>query len=1089
MNRKFVLAALAVCLTGLLLTGCSQDSRKTKHAERAESFFKAGDYDRAELEYRNLLRLESTNQVALRNLAVMFFEQGRLLSSFALLAKASKLHPEDFEVRLKYAMALQSIGKTRESRDEVLQVLSLQPTNEEALMLLVDASISTNDLDDARQRLGSLNSVGGGLAGYQIALGTVALRNRDTNTAAECYRRALSANPQSGAAHMAMGSLYVISKDLTNALAEFQQAAALSPLRSPYQVRYADFLVSMDNSSEAREFLGQLSKKVPDYLPALMRLAQLSLAERRFAECEAGLKSIFARDAAHIDAMMVMARLRVAQNQPDDAIKELERMLKIIPRLPQVHFQIAIARLMQNDLPAAAVSLDAALAIQPDYPEAILLLAELNIRRGTTTLAVDALTKLVEQRPALIQAQLLLATAYQAARKPDSALGIYQNLSLKFPANPQPVFLIGLVQSGLGRRSEARLSFEKALNLAPGYFSALEQLVNLDLLERHFDDAEQRAQREVERSGTNTAPYLLLAKVHLARTNLASAESILLKALEVSPESAPVNALLAQVYVISKQHEQALDKLRQMVARNTNDVASWARIAELHSASSNHLAAKAAYESALAIDPKVLVGDRKYPQVLNNLAWLYSEHLGEPKRAYELASKARELQPGNPYTADTFGWVLYRNGDYIRALALLQESVRALSVNAREPEPEVLFHLGMIHYMMGEETASRVALEKAVQMGAEDVEWKREARQRLLILDTDESTVDAARMKELESLAAQSHKDPILLSRLGTFAELAGDWGKATVAYEKALQINTNLVPVMVRLARVYSKDVRNQGSALTLARRARSLSPNDPGIAHILGRLAFAVAQSASDFQWANGLLQESARSFPTNSEVLYDAALARYAIGEEAAATALMQKLVGLPVTLEHSNAANLFIEMNRYHANPDSADAASRLALVLQNQPNYVPALMVSASKKERQGEFEMARSSYEKILKIYPLFAPANKALAILYREKLNDFAKAYEHASKARELLPQDLQVARLLGGLAYERAEYPRSIQLLKESMAAYSQDAELFYTLGLAHYKLKQPRESKEAFDKALILAPNSKQAAEARRILAEFN
>jgi Tfp pilus assembly protein PilF len=140
------------------------------------------------------------------------------------------------------------------------------------------------------------------------------------------------------------------------------------------------------------------------------------------------------------------------------------------------------------------------------------------------------------------------------------------------------------------------------------------------------------------------------------------------------------------------------------------------------------------------------------------------------------------------------------------------------------------------------------------------------------------------------------------------------------------------------------------------------------------------------------------------------------------------------------------------------------------------------------QELRQDYPAARDVYERILKLRPLFAPAHKSLARIYAANLNDAQKAYDHATKARESYPQDPQVARLLGGLVYQRGEFPRAVQLLKESAPVFPQDAELFYTLGLAHYKLKQGRESKDALTRALNLAPNSPQAAEARRILTEL-
>lgn len=1066
--RMLLLVGVAL----LLASGCSRDAKRAKYLKQANAHFQAGDYDRAEIEYLNVLRLEQTNRVALRNLGLMSFEQGRIARAYALLSEAKKVSPEDLEVRGKLAQVLLAGGKPKEARDEAVLLLARQPTNETALLLLVDSSLSTNEVKDAQQRLTSLKSFSQQAPGYHVAWARLQLRNRDLKAAETSVRQALALDAKSCLAHGAMGNLLVLKNDPTNALAEFKAAADLAPPRSVHHLRYVDFKVAMGELEAAKELIGQIAKQTPDYLPASMRVAQIALAERRFADCEGVLKSVLARDPAHLEAMLLLARLHVAQNQPDKAVAALERALKIFPKLPQIHYQLAVANLMQNDQAGAAKNLNQALVLQPDYPEVTLLLAELNVRRGDTTQAISALTKLVERRPDLTAAQLLLATAYRAAAKLEPALRIYQNLSRNFPTNPQPAFLMGLVERQMNKPAEARRSFENALNSAPGFLAAAEQLVNLDLAEKRFSGALQRAQLQVDRTPTNPAPYVLLAGVQFAQTNQASAEATLLKALAFAPDYAPANALLARIYVTSNKQQEALKKLNEMVARNTNDLVSWLQIAELHSAASNYPAAKQTYEKTLAVNPR-------FVPALNNLAWISAVRLGDLKLAYELASKAHDLRPSDPSTSDTFGWVLYLMGDYPRALTLIEESAKALS-----GVPEVQYHLGMAHYMMGEEAPARVALQTALQLAREG-DWRSDATQRLRLLDLAPATADTQAAAELKALSARLTGDPILLLRQAALAEKAGAWDKAATCYSNALKLNTNLVSATIKLSQLLATKLNNPQKALELARRARELSPADPVISHTLGRLAY----DAGDFPWAASLLQESVGRLPEDPEVQFDFGLAVYSLGQVSNATVAVQAAIADGLKPPRSEQAKTFVRMQSLLRDPAQADAASaQVQELLKLQPDYAPALMVLAGIMERKGNFTAARDSYERILKVTPAFAPADRQLAFLYYGSLKSPSEAYAHALKAREAFPQDAEIARLLGILAYERGEFSRAIQLLLGAVARFPNDAEVIYRLGFAQYKLKQSKESKSTLSKALTLAPSSTLAPEAKRMLADL-
>jgi Flp pilus assembly protein TadD len=128
--------------------------------------------------------------------------------------------------------------------------------------------------------------------------------------------------------------------------------------------------------------------------------------------------------------------------------------------------------------------------------------------------------------------------------------------------------------------------------------------------------------------------------------------------------------------------------------------------------------ARAAYEATLAINPN-------YPGAANNLAYLLSEQPGQEELAFRLASSAQRISPDDPHVLDTLGWILYKRGEYQRALTVLKQSASKL------PEsPGVQYHLGMAAEKMGDTTTARTALTKAVGASSEFA-GKEEARKAL----------------------------------------------------------------------------------------------------------------------------------------------------------------------------------------------------------------------------------------------------------------------------------------------------------------------------------------------------------------------
>jgi tetratricopeptide (TPR) repeat protein len=178
----------------------------------------------------------------------------------------------------------------------------------------------------------------------------------------------------------------------------------------------------------------------------------------------------------------------------------------------------------------------------------------------------------------------------------------------------------------------------------------------------------------------------------------------------------------------------------------------------------------------------------------------------------------------------------------------------------------------------------------------------------------------------------------------------------------------------------------------------------------------------------------------------------------------------------------------DATRFLALLDAYNNPARSSNIDASDAKYVPALMVTAAREQQQGQADKAKPIYEQIIAKNPLFVPASRDLALLLTHEQSDDGKAYALASKAREAFPDDADVARTLGILSYRKNEYRRAIELLTESQQKRAEDGELFFYLGMAHYKLKETVESKAALQRALQWKVEPKLNDQATKILAEL-
>jgi tetratricopeptide (TPR) repeat protein len=320
---------------------------------------------------------------------------------------------------------------------------------------------------------------------------------------------------------------------------------------------------------------------------------------------------------------------------------------------------------------------------------------------------------------------------------------------------------------------------------------------------------------------------------------------------------------------------------------------------------------------------------------------------------------------------------------------------------------------------------------------------------------------------------------------LGEAYEKQGASDKAATAFEQVVKLNPRLALANIKLAQLYAGSLHNKEKALTYAKKARELSPSDPQVASILGKVAY----ETGNLTWSYSLLQEAARQSENDPSILHGLAWAAYGLGRVNEARETMQKAVAIGSNFPEAADARTFLSLTALDENPtDLASAENEIQEELQSSPEYLPALMAQAALDEQRGQIKPASEIYTTILRRSADFAPAQKRLAKLYAQETSRTAAAYDLATKARKTLPDDSELAELLGQLSYEQKEYQRAIQLLEESARKRSLNANSLFYLGMSQLQTRQIAEARDVLNQALIGGLQEPLASEARHALADL-
>ncbi|MDR3458995.1 MAG: tetratricopeptide repeat protein [Verrucomicrobiae bacterium] len=1063
---RLLVTVAAMAWVASLNTGCTAKMKKAYHESRADKFYAAGQFDRAEIEYLNVLRNDHGNAKAFARLGYIYFDQGRFQTAAPFLLRATSLATNDLEVHLKLGLVYAAAGQMKEARNEAIFILDRDPQVAEAPLLLVQTVRTEADVAPVSARLDKLIKAGD-RASLEVALGTLAFRNNDAKTAEAAFKRALALDPKSVEALEALGALEATQNNVKEAEANFKAAADLSPARSTKRMVYARFKLQSGQADAARQILEEALKQAPDYIPAWMGLAEIDLAAKQFDASRGSLTKVLARDPDNFDGLMLDSRLRFAQGDLTGTVATLERMARLYPQAPRVHFQLGAAYLASGDDTKATVSLNRALELDPGFSEAVLLLAQIQVKNQNPDPAIVSLGKLVQKYPQFTHAELLLADAYRQRGKLNEALGIYATVERQSPNAPEVLLLDGSTELQAGDKAQARQKFERALALAPANLPALEQLVNLDLEEKNFDGANQRVQTKLSQAPTNMMLHLLVAKVQLAAGNRAGAEKTLLAAVPVDPRNEQPHLLLAQLFLDGKQTDKAIGELQTVIKLDPKNLSAMMLLASTSENAKDYKGAAATYEQMLQVDPKC-------SPALNNLAYLYSEQLGQLDRAYELAQRARAEQPFDPSTADTLGWICVKRGTYPTALSLLQESAAKLA-----SVPDVQYHLGMVNYLMADEADARTAFQLALA-GGKEFAGRDECQLCLSLLNIDPQTADAAALAKLEKRVADRSDDVVAQSRLGAIYQRDGKTDKAMASYEAVLKLDGKNLAAMNALAKLYEKP--DAAKAYGFAKAAYKLAPNNAGVAHLYGRLAY----QNGDFKLASTILLSAVQNLPGEASAQFDYARAVYSMGKVADAQAALQAAQAANLPAAQAGEAKRMAEMITLADNPQPA-AAGQVAGILKAEPDYVPALVVQMKLSELSGDIAGATAAGEKVLARFPDFVPVERELAILYAKDNSKAQAAYNYAVKARAEYPNDPALIKATGIIIFQQGDFTRAASLLRDCSVKSPTDPEIFYYLGAAQLQLKQRIAGRTSLQQALALKLSGPLADSAKQLLSD--
>ena len=283
----------------------------------------------------------------------------------------------------------------------------------------------------------------------------------------------------------------------------------------------------------------------------------------------------------------------------------------------------------------------------------------------------------------------------------------------------------------VGKYNEAKRLLEEMYPQSNYRIDALKGLV---LVAQATSDREglQRYSEELLSLEDNAVNRLTQLQAYLDAGLAAEAEQKLRSLKEKYPGEPRIPLMEALVAAGQNKYAEAIDCIDRCIRsagpQTEAGLQYAAQKAQLLTAAYNATSDKTYLQKAIGVYESLRLKWPKNSSVLNNLAYLLAQNDEKLAEALEFARTAVEQNPDEANYLDTYGYLLYRNGQPAQAAPSLAAAVQKYEARGKAPM-DVYEHLGLVNEALGERGKALDAYRRALEVGGTAV--SEAARQRI----------------------------------------------------------------------------------------------------------------------------------------------------------------------------------------------------------------------------------------------------------------------------------------------------------------------------------------------------------------------
>lgn len=464
-----------------------------------------------------------------------------------------------------------------------------------------------------------------------------------------------------------------------------QKAVELDGNNKYYQEEYAVLQAQKGQYAQAAETMSKLAGKERFNEEYLLRAAFWYQRAGKNQESLKQFDKLLEKDAGNEDILLQKQALYLKMDDVPGAVGVLNQLITQNPREPR--YYALLAELYQNtkQQDKALELYTKAQKLFPEDPSIQLGLADYFRKNKDTARYNEYVQKAIVNKELEAESQLALLLPYLQENGGDSirrreGIALAQKLAEQHPTNGQVQAFYGDILSINNQRADAAAQYKKAVAVDPSRFQVWQQLL-------------------------------------FAYTDRESADSLILyseKALRLFPNQAMAHYLNGVGYLNKKDYARsikAINRAIDMQPEENEDLLAqmYTTLGDAYNSNKEYVKSDSSYEAALRLDPKNAT-------VLNNYAYYLSVRGVRLADAEKMSKASLEIRPGEGTFMDTYGWILYKRGDYKGAREYIQ---KAIDSNPDNADGTLWEHLGDVYYKLNDTDKALENWKKAKQKASD----------------------------------------------------------------------------------------------------------------------------------------------------------------------------------------------------------------------------------------------------------------------------------------------------------------------------------------------------------------------------------